>query len=111
MLDRRPTSACFASCEPAQRLESGQEEIRAAPQRGERRQPHHRPANRALRDLEIQSAILRADNRVALVTQLVEITVVHPNILCELELPDEAGADHERRDAAFLAVIGGALRK
>ena len=54
-------------------------------------------------------AVLCADDRVALVAELVKIPIVHPDILRKLELADEACADHERRDAALLSVLGRAF--
>ena len=51
-----------------------------------------------------------ADDRVALVAELVEILVVDPDILRELELADKARADDEGRDAALPAVVRLGLR-
>src|SRR5437868_3635413 len=34
-----------------------------------------------------------------------KVFVVNPDVLREFELPDQAGADHEGRDAAFCAVV------
>ena len=47
-----------------------------------------------------------ADDRVALVAELVKILVVGPDILGKLELADEARADHERCDAALCPSSG-----
>jgi hypothetical protein len=41
----------------------------------------------------------------------VEIRVVYPNVLNELELADEACADYERRDTAIDAVLRRAFRQ
>src|SRR5262249_876932 len=41
----------------------------------------------------------------------VEVPVVHPNVLRELELPNEAPTDHERRDAPLLPVVWRVLRE
>ena len=50
-----------------------------------------------------------ADDRVALVAELVEILVVDPDVLGELELAHEAGADDEGGDAALRPVVGCAF--
>ena len=80
-----------------QRLESGQEEVGAAPHGGERRQALDLFPDRPLRDREVERAVLRADDRIALVAELVEVLVVHPHVLRELELADQAGADRRTR--------------
>ena len=54
---------------------------------------------------------MRADDRVALVAKLVEVPIVYPDVLRELELPDEARADDEGGDAALDPVVGRALRQ
>ena len=46
-----------------------------------------------------------ADDRVAFIAEFVKTPIVGPDILRELELADEARADHERRDTALLAVL------
>ena len=73
---------------------------------GERRKPCDLLADRPLGDLEFQRAVLVADDRVVLVAEFVEILVVGPDVLRELELADEARADDERGDAALHAVLG-----
>src|SRR6516165_498735 len=98
-------------CEPAQRLQSRQEEVCSAAYGGKGREARDLPANRPLWDLEFECPVLRTDDRIPLIPQLVEVPVVHPDVLRELELPDETRADHERRDTALLAVFGGTLRK
>src|SRR5262245_42630027 len=86
-------------------LEAGQEEIRAAAAGGERRQPLDRSLDRPLRNLVLERAVVGADERVALVAELVEVLVVDPDVLRELELPDQARAQHERGDAALDTVL------
>ena len=63
------------------------------------------------RNLEFQRSIMIAADRIALIAEFMEIAVVDPDILSELELADQAGADHERRDAPFLAVVRRFLGK
>jgi hypothetical protein len=54
-----------------------------------------------LRNGYVESAILVADNWIALVAKLVKVWVVDPDILRELELPHQAGAKYERSFRAF----------
>ena len=90
-------------------LMPGQEEVRPARQGGERRQPFVDLADRPLGDLEVQCAVLGSADRVVLVAEFVEGAVVDPDVLRELELTDQAGADDERGDAAVHPVVGRAL--
>ena len=62
-------------------------------------------------NLVLQGSVLRPDDRIALVPQLVKVLVVDPHVLGELELTDETGADHERGDPPFDAVVGRAFRQ
>jgi hypothetical protein len=92
-------------CEVSKCLEAGQKEVGPASHRRESRQIGDFFPDRALRDLVFQRAILGADDRVAFVAELVKAPVICPNVLRELELPDEASANDERRDAALRAVL------
>ncbi len=58
--------------EVAQRVDAGQEEVGAAADGGEGRQPLMLLADRPLGDREVERAVLSADDRVALVAELVE---------------------------------------
>src|SRR5262249_7600948 len=62
-------------------------------------------------NLVFERAVLVADNRVALIAELVEISIVDPDILRKLELPNEACANHEGSNPAFDAVIRRVLWK
>src|SRR3984957_3103660 len=95
----------------AERPEAREKEVRAAPDRGEGRQPDDFLADGPLGDLELQRAILRADNRIALVAKLVEIAIVRPHVLRKLELPNETCANYERRDAAVDTILSLAVRQ
>src|SRR5215472_5734497 len=97
-------------CEPVQCLQSRQKEVGAAADSGKGGQAGDLAANRPLGNLEFQCPVLSADDRIALIAELVEIPIIYPDVLRELELPDETCADHERCDAALRAVVGGALR-
>ena len=68
-------------------------------------------ADRPLGDREIHCAVLGSADRIVLVTQLVEGAVVDPDVLRELELPDQAGANDECGDTALDAVVGCAVGK
>src|SRR5262249_39819818 len=98
-------------CEPAQRLEPRQKEVGTPAKRREGRQASNLPANGALRDLEFERSVVSSSEGVALVSELVEVTIVHPDVLRELKLPDEARADDECGEPALLAIVRGALRK
>jgi hypothetical protein len=63
------------------------------------------PSDRAPRDCEVIGAILGADEGITLIAKLVEIWVICPNVLRELELADEAGAYHERRDPTISSIL------
>src|SRR4051812_4310329 len=60
-------------------------------------------------DGEIQCAVLASTNRVVLVSEFVECLVIDPDVLGELELPDQVGADDESGDATVDAVVGRIL--
>src|SRR3954470_14451806 len=92
--------------EVAQCADPGEEEVRAAFQRRERRNPLVYLANRPLGYGEVQHAVLGTTDRVVLVAEFVEGLVVDPDVLGELELADQVGADDERGDAAIYAVVG-----
>ena len=50
-------------------------------------------------------AVLRADDRIALVAEVLERRIVHPDVHRELELADQARAPDEGGDASFHAVV------
>src|ERR1043165_1419926 len=105
-------SPCFsAGCEPTQRLQSREKEVRAAAHGRERREARDLSANRPLRNLEFERSVLRANDRIPLVPELVEVPVVDPDVLRKFVLPDEAPTDHERRDTPFLAIVRRTLRE
>ena len=104
--------AAVGKCrEISKRLDAGEEKVSAASHGGEGRQAGDLFADRTLGDFEFERAVLMADDRVALVAELVKIPVVHPDVLRELELPDEARADHESGNAALRAVLRRVLRQ
>ena len=49
--------------------------------------------------------------RIVFIAQLVELWVVHPNVLHEFELANETGADHERRNTAIGSILRSAFRQ
>ena len=89
----------------SKRLEARQKEVSPAPDIRECRQPCDFLPNRALRDFVFQGTVLVAADRIALVAQFVKVPVVHPNVLRELELSNEARADNEGGDAALDTVL------
>ena len=76
--------------EIAQRLEAREKEVRAAFDRGEGRQADDFLANGPLGNLELQRSVVRADDRVAFVAELVKIAIIGPDVLRELELPNKS---------------------
>src|SRR5439155_13176666 len=54
---------------------------------------------------------LSADDRVALVTELVKVCVISPYILQKLELSDKACTDDESRYAAVGAIVWSVFRQ
>src|SRR6266536_2282545 len=97
--------------EVSKRLDTRKEEVSATFHRGECWKAGNLFADWAFRDFEFERAVLVADNRVALIAEFMEVFVVHPYVLCELELPDEARADHEGGYTALSAVLGRILRQ
>src|SRR5215831_16216353 len=83
--------ADIAECrEISERLDAREKEVGAASHGGEGGQAGDFFADRTLRDFVFERAVLGPDDRVALVTELVKIPVVGPDVLGEFELADEA---------------------
>src|SRR5947209_5125119 len=97
--------------EISKRFDTREKEVSAASHGGERRQAGDLFPDRTSWDLEFKRAVLVADDRVPLVAELVKILVVHPYVLCKLELPDQTGADHECGYAALCAVLRRVVRQ
>src|SRR6202048_3193461 len=95
----------------AHRVDAWPEEVSPALEGGEGRQPLEYLADRPVGDLVLQRAVLRPADRVPLIAEFVERPVVDPDVLGELELAYQAGADDERCDAAVHPVIGCTLRQ
>src|SRR5262249_47795268 len=85
--------------------------VGAASDRGEGRQTDNLLADRTFGDFEFQRPVLVTDDRVAFVAEFMKISVVRPDVLRELELSNEAPADHKSRDAALNAVLRRAFWK
>ena len=92
------------------RFEAREKEVGAALHGREGRQAGDLFANRSFGNLDFERAVLRADDRIALVAQLVKITVVSPYVLRELELSDQACTDDERRYAAVGTIVRSVFR-
>src|SRR3984893_14564260 len=97
--------------EVSKRLDAGEKEVGAASHGGEGRQAGDFFAEWGLGVFVFEGGVLSADDRVAFVTEIVKIPVVRPNVLRELELSNEARADHECCDAALHAVLRRVLRQ
>ena len=112
MNDTYPVSMDFIQGrEVSKRLDAREEEVGAASHGGEGRQAGDFFADRALGDFVFERAVLSANDRVAFVAELVKVPVVCPDVLRELELADEARADHESGDATLGPVFRSALRQ
>ena len=70
----------------SKRFESGKEEIGAASQCCECRQPCDFLADGTFGNFEFKCAVLISDNGVALVTKLVKVTIIYPDVLREFKL-------------------------
>ena len=105
------TRAPLAAGEKPQRPDTGQEEVRAAANRGERRQTAKPLANRPLGNRHVERAVVGADDRVSLVVEVLELRIVDPDVHREFELANQAGTADERGDAALHAVVRRALRQ
>ena len=70
------------------RFEAREKEVSAAFHCSEGRQAGDFLADGSFRNFELERAVLRADDRIALVAELMKITVVSPYILRKLELSD-----------------------
>src|SRR4051812_31211265 len=92
--------------EEAQPLDPREEQVRTAADRRECGNARELLPHRALRDHQVQRAVLRADDGIPRVRLALEVRVVGPDAHHELELPDQAPTPHERRDATIEAVIG-----
>ena len=62
-------------------------------------------------DGHVVRAVMRADERIALVSELVKLRIVGPHVLREFELPDQAGAADKRGNASLDTVFGSAFRQ
>src|SRR6516165_3691619 len=112
MNDTRIRSTDTIQCrEVAKRFDTRQEEVGATSYSGEGWQSGDFLADRTLGNFEFKCTVLIADDRIAFVTKFVKITVVGPDILCELKLADEACADHKSGDAALDAIVRRVFRQ
>src|ERR1700739_4334519 len=97
--------------EVSEAVETREERVGPAGERGEGGQSLENLADGTLGDLVFQCAVLCSADWIALVAQSVEVAVVDPHVLRELELAHEAGADDERGDASIRPVVVGTLGK
>jgi hypothetical protein len=77
------------SREVLKRFDAWKEEVGTARYGRKSGQTLYPLADRTLWNCEVKRAVLQADHRIVLITELVEIRVVYPNVLNELELADE----------------------
>ena len=74
--------------EISKRLDTREEEIGAAPHRGECRKAGDCFADWAFGDFEFERTVVITYDRVALVAEVVKIPVVHPGVLCEFDIAE-----------------------
>src|SRR6478672_374589 len=95
----------------SERLDTWQKEVSAASDRGESGQALDLFPNRPLWDGHVKTAVLRTENRIVLVSQLVKVWVVRPHIHRKFKLADEARTAHESSDASLYAIVGNTFRQ
>src|SRR5260370_42304884 len=93
----------------SERLYTGQKEVSAASDGGESRQADDLFPNGPLWDGHVKSAVLCAENRIALVSQFVKVWVVRPHIHRKFKLADEARTANEPLHTSSLAGRRGPL--
>ena len=79
-----------------QRFDTGEEKVGTTPDGSEGRQSGDFLADWTLGNFKFECTILVADDRITFIAEFVKVTVVRPDILRELELADQARADHGR---------------
>src|SRR5262245_53905466 len=96
------TSIGFPSIrEIPKRLDSGQEEISTASYGRKRWYSLYLPLDGPLRNRNIVRTVLRAEDWIALVSQLVEIRIIGPDIHGKFKLTHEAGAADKSSNPAL----------
>src|SRR6516165_5979269 len=100
-----PSTYITQRSEVAERFDTGEEKVGATPHSGEGWQSGDFLADRTLGNFKFECTVLVADDRITFVAEFVKVTVVSPNILRELELTDQARADHKSGDATLHAVL------
>src|SRR4029077_4639356 len=95
----------------SERLDTRQKEVSTASDRGESGQALDLFPNSPLWDSHVKSAVLRTENGIVLVSQLVKVWVVRPHIHRKFKLANEARTAHERGDASLYAVVGDTFRQ
>src|SRR5262245_2266437 len=105
---------CFFSLECGQiakGFDPGKKKVSSTPYGRECRQAGDLLPDRTLGDLELQRAILRADDWIVLVAEFMKIRIVDPHVLRELKLANETGTTHKGGNASLHAVLGRAFRQ
>src|SRR3954453_10189637 len=101
----------WAAAEESKRPDTGKKEVRPTPNRGERGQTLVPFANGAFRNCHIERAVVIADDRVALVVQILELRIVDPDVHRKFKLANQTRAADEGGDAALDAIVRRALRQ
>jgi hypothetical protein len=93
----------------AERSYTRQKEVSAASDRSESWQALNLLSNWPLGDGHVKGAVLRTEDRIALVPQFVKAWVVRPHIHRKFKLSDEARAADESGDTSLYPIVGHAL--
>jgi hypothetical protein len=94
-----------------ERFDSREKKVGSAPHGGEGWQSGDFLADWTLGDFKFERTVLMADDRIAFITELVEVRPIRPNVLQELELTDKARAEHKRCDAALDSIFWCVIRQ
>src|SRR5688572_4976410 len=97
--------------EKTERPNPRQKEVGAALHGGKCGQPRDLLFDRPFRNRHVVRAVMRTDEGIPLVAELVELGVVGPDVLRELVLPDQTGAADKGGDTPFDSIFGSTFRQ
>jgi hypothetical protein len=104
------SNSIIQRCQVSERFYARQKEVSAASDGCKSWQALDLFPDGPLWDGHVKSAVLRAENGIVLVSQLVKVWVVRPHIHRKFKLADEARTADERGDTSLYAVVGDTFR-